>query len=260
MDPMEFRAAFKKRIMDLFQGKPWVLGIWEGGSAATGRLDDLSDLDLGLVVEDERVEETFRLFEELLARHYPVKTSFRVPEPSWHGHSQCYYFCENYPPLFYVDLLVEKRSAEDRLMEPDRHGESVIWLNRGNILNPVPTPEDEMLTRTLGFFRAMVKTLPISLAETEKQILRGNPIDAMLEYQGLVQRRLAGLLNLKYRPSKYDFGIRYGGTEYPPEVAGRVSELMYAGNIQELPGKLREISEWISRLVEELEERYGPTV
>lgn len=258
MDPMEFRTVFRKRIMDLFQDEPWVLGIWEGGSAATGRLDGLSDLDLGLVVEDDRVEETFRLFEELLAEHYPVKTSFRVPEPSWHGHSQCYYFCGNCPPLFYVDLLVEKRSAGDRLMEPDRHGASVIWLNRGNILNPVPTPEDEMLTRNLGFFRTLVKVLPISLAETEKQILRGNGIDAMLEYQGLLQRRLAGLLNLKYRPSKYDFGIRYGGTEYPPEVAERVRELMYAGSIQELPGKFREVSEWINRLVEELEERYGP--
>jgi len=225
METAEYREIFRQRIMNLFRDRDWMLGIWEGGSAATGFLDDLSDLDLGFVVEDERVEETFTLFEGLLAGHYGIKSRFRLPEPSWHGHSQCYYFVEKCPPLFYVDLLVEKKSAGDRLIEPDRHGKSLIWLNRENVLNPVETPAEEMLRKNKRFFQIQADTYPISRTETEKQLIRGNEIDAMLEYQGFIQRKLAALLNLKYRPAKYDFGIRYGDREYPPEVAERVGKL-----------------------------------
>ena len=114
--------------MSLFESHSWMLGIWEGGSAATGFLDEYSDLDLGFVVKDAHVEETFQLFEELLEKNYGIKSKLRIPEPTWHGHSQCYYFIEKCPPLFYVDVVVEKESAKDRLIEPDRHGTSQIWL------------------------------------------------------------------------------------------------------------------------------------
>lgn len=257
MQTEEYRELFKKRIMELFADREWMLGIWEGGSAATGFLDDLSDLDLGFVVDDDRIEEAFTLFEGLLIEHYGIKSRFRLPEPSWHGHSQCYYFVDKCPPLFYVDLLVEKKSAEDRLIEPDRHGRSRIWLNRENVLNPVATAAEEMLKRNRRFFQIQADTYPISETETEKQLLRGNEIDAMLEYQGFIQRKLAALLNLKYRPAKYDFGIRYGDREYPEKVAERVRKLMYAGSIEEIKPLFREASAWARELMEELKISYG---
>jgi len=257
MNTDEYRRLFRNRIMDLYAERNWVLGIWEGGSAATGFLDQYSDLDLGFVVEDDKVEETFALFESLLEEHYGIISRFRLPEPSWHGHSQCYYFVEKCPPLFYVDLLVEKKSSGDRLIEPDRHGKSRIWLNRENVLNPVATPDEEMLRRNRRFFRIQADTYPISETETRKQLIRGNGIDAMLEYQGFIQRKLAALLNLKYRPAKYDFGIRYGERDYPPDVAEKVRKLMYAGSMEDMKPMFQEASEWARELLIELGSKYS---
>lgn len=257
METATYREQFRKRIMDLFAPEPWMHAIWEGGSAATGFLDDLSDLDLGLVVDDDRVEHAFTLFEELLEKNYTITKRFRTPEPSWHGHSQCYYFIEKCPPHFYVDLLVEKLSSGSRLIEPDRHGRSVIWLNKGDLLKPEPTPEDEMFKRNREFFAMQAAACPISETETAKQLQRGNEIDAMLEYQGFIQRRLASLLNLKYRPAKYDFGIRYGDREYPRDVAERVIHLLYAGSIHDIKPLFMEASAWARELMEELRQTYG---
>jgi len=252
-----YRELFRTRIMDLFSGEPWMHAIWEGGSAATGYLDDLSDLDLGLVVDDDRIEETFALFEKMLEKNYTITKRFRIPEPSWHGHSQCYYFIEKCPAHFYVDLLIEKLSSGNRLIEPDRHGKSLIWLNKNKVLKPEPTPEDEMFQRNKSFFAMQAAAYPISETETEKQLLRGNEIDAMLEYQGFIQRRLAALLNLKYRPAKYDFGIRYGDREYPKAVAERVGRLLYAGGIEDLRPRFEEASAWARELMGELRKKYS---
>lgn len=257
MHTEEFRAQFTDRIMKLYQDKKWMLGIWEGGSAATGFLDNLSDLDIGFVVEDDRIQETFHMFEEMLQSEYGIKSKLRMPEPSWHGHSQCYYFIHKCPEHFYVDLLVEKKSAENRLIEPDRHGKSRILLNRGNILDPQPTPEADMLEKNRQFFRFQRDCYPISETETAKQLIRGNRIDAMLEYQGFIQRRLAALLNLKYRQAKYDFGIRYGEREYPQEVAEKLVYLLYAGSIKEIEPRFKEASAWARELISELQEVYG---
>jgi len=113
-----------------------------------------------------------------------------------------------------------------------------------------------MLKRNRKFFLIQADTFPISETETEKQLRRGNEIDAMLEYQGFIQRKLAALLNLKYRPAKYDFGIRYGDRDYPAEVAERVRKLMYAGSIEDIRPLFEEASAWAGELLEELGEKY----
>lgn len=256
MNTQEFRDTAKKRILDIFEPRPWMLAIWEGGSAATGFLDEYSDLDLGFVVKDCHVEETFLLFEKLLEENYTVRSKLRIPEPTWHGHSQCYYFIEKCPPLFYVDIVVEKQSAGDRLIEPDRHGKSQFWLNRDNILKPVPTPEAEVQHKNKIFFRKQLQSYPIFVTEARKQILRGNRIDAMLEYQSFIMRKLSSLLNLKYRPAKFDFGIRYGDREYPPEVTAKVKNLFYVGTFEELDGKFKDASNWAEELIDDLKIKF----
>ena len=57
-----FRKEMKSGIMELLQPMQWVRAVWEEGSAATGYLDDYSDLDLVLVVEGDRIEEAFRYY------------------------------------------------------------------------------------------------------------------------------------------------------------------------------------------------------
>lgn len=257
MEARQFRESLMARIMDMFSTREWVLAIWEGGSAATGFLDRLSDLDLVLLTEDHRAEDAFTLFEEMIEEHYGIKTRFRVPEPSWHGHSQAFYFLHRSPDHFYVDLLVEKRSSGNRMLETDRHGNPRIHLDREALLDPAPTPAEELAEKTEAFRRMQSSVIPISETETAKQLLRGNPVDAMLEYQGFVQRRLGALLNLKYRPAKYDFGVRYGDREYPPDTAARLARLMYAGSLEELKPRFDEAAEWAAELIEELNETHG---
>jgi len=252
MKPTEFRDTLRNRIMAVFEPDPGILAAWEGGSAATGYLDDYSDLDLGIVVRNDYVEESFKLFEDLLEADYGIKHRLRIPEPAWHGHSQCFYFLKTSPPLFYVDFLVEKESAENRLIEPDRHGISLVWLNRSGILSPLATPVDTMKEKCRLFFRRQMENYPIFDTQVRKQILRGRKIDAMLEYQIFIQRVLAGFLNLKYRPAKYDFGIRYGDRDYPAEVAERVCRLFYPGSPGDLESGFEEASAWAQELMEDL--------
>ncbi len=239
-------------ILVLFERWSWVRAIWEGGSAATGYLDEYSDLDLGMVVEDDRIEEAFLTLEGYLEDKYGIEHRMRLPEPTWHGHSQSFYFIGNCPPLFYIDFLVEKLSSADRLLETDRHGSACIWLNRDGVLAPAPSSPDELEKGGSGFLEIVRVCLPLVVTEVRKQIVRGKPIDAIAQHQRFVAGRLAGLLNLKYRPPMYDFGIRYAERAYPPEVSRRLEELLYIRCFGDLEPAFEKAVKWAEELLEEL--------
>jgi len=57
----------------------YVHALWEGGAVAFNRLDEWSDIDLYLVVDDEKVEEVFSAVEEALASLSPIKQKYEVP-------------------------------------------------------------------------------------------------------------------------------------------------------------------------------------
>ncbi|MFO8182636.1 MAG: nucleotidyltransferase domain-containing protein [Candidatus Aegiribacteria sp.] len=252
MKTKPFRDKMKTDILEVFTPRPWVHAVWEGGSAATGFLDDFSDLDLVVVVKDERVEDAFRLFEEYLEDTYGIDRCFRVPEPAWHGHSQSFYFIKDAPPLFYIDFLVEKLSSRDRLLEPERHGRAEVWLDRKGVLDHSAIPDGDLIEKQARYLDTLAGSLPLAVTEVRKQIARGHSIDAVSQYQRFVTARLAGLLNLKYRPAQFDFGIRYAERAYPPEVNRQLQELLYLESFDDLPPALEKAAAWAEDLLKEL--------
>ena len=84
------REQLWEAIEGAIADEPRVLAAWEGGSAATGRVDALSDLDLVLLVEPADVEAAFAMVEAWLAPLTAIDTAFRLPEPTWHGHAQSF--------------------------------------------------------------------------------------------------------------------------------------------------------------------------
>jgi len=61
-----------------------VLAMWEGGSAAFGRLDAWSDLDIVLLVDDDATESTLVALESTLASLSPISLRHRLAQPTWH--------------------------------------------------------------------------------------------------------------------------------------------------------------------------------
>ena len=61
------RQIILEKIVSTLQPLDFVLGLWQGGSAANGYTDEWSDLDIAVVVEDNCVQQTFDIVEKALA-------------------------------------------------------------------------------------------------------------------------------------------------------------------------------------------------
>lgn len=252
----DFRKKIINQFKNLLQPDDAVHCVWEGGSAATGYLDEYSDLDLGIICDDDYVELLFAKIESFLEDNYGISRKFRTPEPAWHGHSQCYYLLENTPPMFYADILIEKLSAGNRFMEEDRHGKSIVWFDRKKLFDAAPTPEEEILRKGKRFYQMIYDSTWLLIRDVQKQILRKNIIDAFVIYNQLVNR-MSYLWNLKYRPAKSDFGLRYTHRDFPQEAVEWLKQVLAIKDLQEMEAKLPIIEDKYQQLFAELNEKWG---
>ena len=250
-----FQEEIRENLKEILIDNMGVLTAFEGGSAATGYLDEYSDLDLGLIVSDEAIESIFELVEKVLELNYGIKNKFRMPEPNWHGHSQCFYILEKSPKLFYLDMLIEKESATNRFLESDRHGKAIVWFDKKNLIDQAETPEKITSEKCKKQYLRIKETIPFAILDVKKQILRDNKIDAFSVYYGIVNR-LVALMNIKYRPAKHDFGVRYLYRDFPKEEFQFVENLMFVKTLDTLAINLLDIESRLEELFDEFEREF----
>lgn len=252
-----YRNEMKRRFINLLQDKDYIHATWEGGSAATGYLDEFSDLDLIVIADDDSTESVFLLVEKFLTDEYGIKQKYRVPEPCWHGMSQCFYRLENSPQFFFVDFAVQKLSTEDRFLEQDRHGNAVIWFDKKNLVKAVSMPGDMIESKGKRAFKNVTESFFLISLDIYKSLKRGRDVDALESYYRGCLGRLAIMLNLKYRPAKYDFNMRYSYRDYPKEVNEKLKRLMLVNDITELETKTKEVEGWFDQLKLELKNKWA---
>ncbi|HPQ41388.1 MAG TPA: hypothetical protein PLV45_13525, partial [bacterium] len=221
----------------LIESRSDVLAAWEGGSAATGYLDDYSDLDLAIVCADDAVETVIACVDDFLEEKYGIEKRFRVPEPAWHGFSQCYYRIRNTPAYYFLDISFIRRSNPEKFTASDRHGQAVVWFEKKPVVDRSPTPDDQVTARARRLYLRCVTMDFVFIAEVEKAIARNRFSEAFPAYFNFIARFLAVMLNLKHRPSKADFGLRYGYRDYPADDAKWIEELFKVASLDDLSRK-----------------------
>jgi len=230
---------------------PGIIALWEGGSTAFGRTDQWSDIDLAIALEDDAVEATIASVDALLETLGTVELRWRVPDPTWHGSSQVFYRLTETDPHLLLDIGFIHRSAPQRFLERELHGEPVVLFDRENFTAPPPFDEEAHRAGIERRRAEMRKTIPLFSLFVEKELRRGRLIDALAFYHGSTLRPLAELLRMKYEPHHSTFGLRYLHDELPPEVANRLQKLAYVANGDDLLTKQREAQQWIAELLEE---------
>ncbi|HEY9636586.1 MAG TPA: aminoglycoside 6-adenylyltransferase [Coleofasciculaceae cyanobacterium] len=231
------RQRILETIISTLEPKDFVLALWQGGSAAHKSTDEWSDIDIQVIVEDEYVQEIFNILEESLKTLCEIQFKWRVPEPTWHGHSQCFYQLEEASPFLFIDFVVLKLSSPNHFLEMERHGKLAIAFDKANLLvqpslnrsEHFSTMQERLATlrETFDFFQIIVK----------KEINRGHLVSAISNYHSYTLQPLVELLGIVYRPERYDFRTKYFYRDFPTKVIARVERLYCVMNLSDLASK-----------------------
>ncbi len=254
---MKTREEIKEGLKSLLEKDKKIIAAWEGGSAATGFEDEYSDLDLAVVCGDDAVEEVFSLIEKHLEAVYGIERKYRMPEPAWHGFSQCFYKTGNVPEFFYFDIAVIKNSIPDKFTERDRHGDSIVWFEKEKTIDPAPTPEEKVKEKGRKYYRFIADSDFLMEIELKKALARKNFTESFQSYYRLINGGLGVLLNLKYRPCKVDFGLRYAYRDFPKKEVELLTYSYKVNSVGDIETKAQNVLKRIVELKNELKNEWN---
>jgi len=222
----------------------YVHALYEGGAAAFGRIDEWSDIDLYLVVDDNRVDETFPVVEKALRSLSSIEQIYRIPQLPWPGVSQAFYRLEDADEYQIIDLAVVKLSSPSKFLEPEIHGNIVFYFNKSGKVSCPELDKEEFARKLCERLERLQTRFAMFSNFVQKEINRGNHLDALDLYHTLILGRLVEALRIKHNPVHYDFRMRYIHYELPPEIVERLEHLHFVKDKNDLQQKYREATAW----------------
>lgn len=216
MTAAHYRRALIEAVIARLLPLTAVRACFEGGSAATGRLDDYSDIDLVIVAPLDAAATAFDAVEGALSPH-GISHEWRVEPPPFPGTAQRFYFLADAPRFFAVDCLVVDDTAVGQFLERERHGEPLMYFDRTSRLRARPLDQAALAERHGRRWKQLQGAVPVYAMLVDKELARGRPLEAMGFYQALL-RALLEVLGMAHRPDRFDFSWRYVETQLPDDA------------------------------------------
>ena len=231
----------------------YVYAVWEGGAVSWKRVDEWSDIDMYVVCDDERVEDTFDVIERTVGSFSEIDVKFRMPEPAWHGASQVFLRLKNASPFLFLDIAVMKKSSKEKFLQYKIHGKPFVHFDKIGLVRDAPVDPERYFEQIKDRLEAMKKTFDLFQVLVLKEINRGNDIEALSYYMSYVFRPLVEVLRIKYCPWHCKFFTTYIYHEMPAEIVQRLHHLYFVSDVGAL-GKCREEAEtWFWQTIESID-------
>jgi hypothetical protein len=242
-------------LTDTLKLLDYVHAFWEGGAAAFNRVDEWSDLDIYFVVDDSKVNETFLEVEKALESVSPIKQKFEIPQASWPGVSQAFYRLENANEYLIIDLAVIKLSSQEKFLEPEIHGNNVFYFNKSSKVKPVSLDKSAFFKKLCERLKRLKARFDMFNNFVQKEINRGNCLEAIDLYYFLTLSTLVEALRIKHSPLHHDFKMRYIHYELPPKIVDRLRHLYFVKDEKELQEKYCKAVEWFHETMREIDQK-----
>lgn len=249
------RDTIIQTLANALEPLDYVHSFWEGGAAAFDRIDEWSDIDLYLVVDCKKVNKTFLTVEKALKSLSSIKQKYEVSHSPSSGLFQAFYRLNDASDYLIIDLAVLKLDSPDKFLEPEIHGNVVFYFSKSDKIK-LPSLDKKVFTKKLEErLKRLQARFDMFNNFVQKEINRGNYLEAIDLYHGLTLATLVEALRIRYNPVHHDFKLRYIHYELSPETIKRLNRLYFVRDEEDLQEKYREAIKWFHEIVSDINQK-----
>ncbi len=248
------RDILIQTLVDALEPLNYIHAFWEGGAAAFERIDEWSDIDLYLVVDDAKVNETFLAVEEALISLSPIKLKYEVQHPPESGIFQAFYKLEDASEYLVIDLAVFILNSPDKFLTPEIHGNAVFYFNKSGKVKPPPLDKDAMVSKLRKRLERLQARFDMFNSFVQKEINRRNHLEAIDLYYGIILSTLVEVLRIRHYAVHHDFKMRYIHYELPSEIVERLRHLYFVKDEKSLQEKYDAAVEWLQKTISKIDQ------
>jgi hypothetical protein len=251
------RQMIIQTLVDALEPVDYVYAFYEGGAAAFNRIDEWSDMDLYLIVDEKKVSDAFLIVEKALELLSPIKRKLAVPQLPWPGVSQAFYKLEGASDYLLIDFCVLTLNSPEKFLEPETHGNVVFYFNKSGEIQPPALDKDTLVKKLRNRLERLKARLELFNNFVQKEINRDNFLEAIDNYHSLTLATLVEVLRMKHNPLHYEFKMRYIHYELPPAIIRRLEHFYRVEDGKDLQKKYDEATEWLHEIITELDKTYA---
>lgn len=253
--PRLTRPELIQALRQALEGLPAVDAAWEGGSAAFGSEDELSDIDAVAVVADDALGDTWAAVEAALESLSPIALRYDVPDTR--GYAQRFYRLRDAGEFLVVDLVLIRRSDPLLFREVELHGHGRSWFDRTGVLVEGHLDAEQDAASARARVPALAAAFEMFQHLVTKERLRRRAVEALMFYQAFTWRPLVEAPLLLHCPQRRVFGPRYLARDLPPDVCARIQALVFVRDLAELARHHETACRWFAQCIARLQHE-GP--
>ena len=241
-------------LVNALEPLDYVHAFWEGGAAGFSRTDDWSDIDVQGIVDDEHIEDVFKVVDDVVEKLGGAMAKFRLPEPTWHGHSQCFYKLKDASPFLLIDLAIMKVSTEaDKFDTWATHGVPQTCFDKNGSVVEVKIDPEAQAKAIMERLDMLKNLFEIFYILPMKETNRGNHVEAMFFYLGQTYRPLVEVLRMKHCPQRFSYATRYVYYDLPEDVVKRLENLVFM-KPDDMEASVEEVRKWFWEVADSISE------
>jgi predicted nucleotidyltransferase len=230
-----------------------VYAVWQNGSIAFDRLDDYSDIDLAVECEKDIIPSLIEKTEKILEEVVGIEARYEIKQNPFPGMEQIFYKFKNTSPFLLLDIgFLKHGENKEGFIQPEIHGEVKVHFDKIGMTEVKELEKGEWDKKMAARVELIKKRHEVFNVMPLKELPREQFVDAFAFYNGFYLNTLVELLRIKYKPFRYNFGLRYLKYDLPPEVFAEVEQLIFIKDAEDMKNKIFKAKAMIEELLNQL--------
>lgn len=246
------RELILKKLEETLESVDYVYAMWQCGSAAFKRVDEWSDIDVVIDVEDEKTIEVFSIIDKALESLSPIESSFGCAQPMSIGAYQKVYKLHGTSKFLVIEICAVRHSSTDKFLQREIHGDVFVHFDKKNVTEYKSIDKNEFDKKIKTLIEQIYTKFNLYQFLVDKELNRNNYIEAIAFYNNFSLGPLVDILRIKYKPYRYGFRTRYVYYDLPANIVKRLENLYFIKDNNDLKIKHEEVIKWFNETAEEL--------
>ena len=247
------RTSLIEHMQALLEPMPTVHAMWLEGADANGYLDDYSDIDLYMDVDDEAIEAVLQMIEQRFTMDY------RHENQSGNACRQIVYHVFGTSQYWMIDLNVQPHSNNSKNSTFER-GDTIdvckVLFDKSDVIrikdvNLADYRSEQAFWLDESDYRFS------QLSRVRKYVLRRQFPEAWIYYYKYVVEPLTAMLRILYTPTKLGYHLVHISQHLPDEQTARLTAILQIASLADIDRNLDAAYTWYEDLRQAIDRKTG---
>ena len=232
-----------EELKEIMEQDAAVHAMWIAGSVAEGYDDELSDIDVWLDIDDGQDEAMFSSIETFLQSKDELDINFSEDRSPPFTHKV--YHLAHMNPYHFIEINLHTHSHKYEFIEGIRKIKVLFDKDGTTTFKPLDESDyNRMLQERKQFLTQRIELGQLSV---QKEITRGQFMDALHNYQFWLVEPVIELARIKYAPLKISYGLKHGSRDLPKETTAEIESLYIIASLEDLGNKIDDVKAMVKK-------------